>query len=89
METIIDIMPKDPVPTPSRGPLDADCAKEGLILCDRQKIKGSQGVSLDILVGIVTRLARDMDEIGIARTYSLAERVAAVIEEAKPLLTKV
>ena len=89
METLIDITPRNPIPSPSVGPLDADCLKEGLIVCDRQKIKGQQGVSLDALVGIVTRLAREMEEIGIANTYSLAERVAAVIQDAKPLLTKV
>ncbi|KAL1156326.1 hypothetical protein V6Z11_A08G084700 [Gossypium hirsutum] len=63
--------------------------RKGLIVCDRQKIKGEQGVNLDALVGIVTRLARQMEEIGIANTYSLAERVAAVIQDAKPLLTKI
>ncbi|KAK8275473.1 hypothetical protein V6Z11_D10G140500 [Gossypium hirsutum] len=89
METLIDITPRDPIPSPSVGPLDAECVKEGLIVCDRQKIKGEQGVSLDALVGIVTRLARQMEEIGIANTYSLAERVAAVIQDAKPLLTKI
>lgn len=89
METVIDITPRDPIPSPSVGPLNSNCVKEGLILCDRQKIKGEQGVSLDELVGIVTRLARQMEEIGVANTYSLAERVAAVIQEAKPLLTKV
>ncbi|KAJ8755373.1 hypothetical protein K2173_019171 [Erythroxylum novogranatense] len=89
METLIDITPRDPIPTPSVGPLDADCIKEGLIVCDRQKIKGYQGVSLDELVGIVTRLGREMEGIGIAKSYSLAERVAAVIEDAKPLLTKI
>lgn len=89
METLIDITPRDPIPLPSVGPLDAECVKEGLIVCDRQKIKGKQGVSLDALVGIVTRLARQIEEIGIANTYSLAERVAAVIQDAKPLLTKV
>ena len=52
-------------------------------------MKGYQGVSLDELVGIFTRLGREVEEIGIANTYSLAERVAAVIEEAKPLLKKV
>uniref|UniRef100_A0A453JN32 Uncharacterized protein n=1 Tax=Aegilops tauschii subsp. strangulata TaxID=200361 RepID=A0A453JN32_AEGTS len=31
METMIDITPKDPLPTPSVGPLDTDCSKEGLI----------------------------------------------------------
>ncbi|XVF29430.1 hypothetical protein REPUB_Repub15cG0120300 [Reevesia pubescens] len=89
METMIDITPRNPIPSPSVGPLDADCLKEGLIMCDRQKIKGEQGVSLDALVGIVTRLAREMEEIGIANTYSLAERVAAVIQDAKPLLAKI
>ncbi|XP_015583906.2 protein TRIGALACTOSYLDIACYLGLYCEROL 2, chloroplastic [Ricinus communis] len=89
METLIDITPKDPIPSPSVGPLDAECVKEGLIVCDRQKIKGQQGVSVDALVGIFTRLGREMEEIGVSKTYKLAERVAAVIEEAKPLLTKI
>lgn len=89
METIIDISPRNPIPTPSVGPLDQDCPKEGLIVCDREKIKGYQGVSLDALVGIFTRLGRDVEEIGIINSYSMAERVFSVIEEAKPLLTQV
>ncbi|XP_050229350.1 protein TRIGALACTOSYLDIACYLGLYCEROL 2, chloroplastic isoform X2 [Mercurialis annua] len=88
METLIDITPRDPIPSPSVGPLGAECVKEGLIVCDRQKIKGQQGVSVDALVGIFTRLGREMEEIGVSRSYQLAERVAAVIEEAKPLLIK-
>uniref|UniRef100_A0A7N0V7U4 Mce/MlaD domain-containing protein n=1 Tax=Kalanchoe fedtschenkoi TaxID=63787 RepID=A0A7N0V7U4_KALFE len=89
METMIDIMPKEPIPTPLVGPLDKDCDKEGLIVCDRQKIKGSQGVSLDELVGIFTRIGREAEAIGVRNTYAIAERVAAVIEDAKPLLEKV
>ncbi|XP_044465090.1 protein TRIGALACTOSYLDIACYLGLYCEROL 2, chloroplastic-like isoform X2 [Mangifera indica] len=89
METLIDITPRDPIPTPLTGPLDPECAKEGLILCDRQKMKGYQGVSLDVLIGIFTRLGREMEEIGVANTYSLVERVSSVIEEAKPLLRKI
>lgn len=89
METMIDITPRDPIPKPSVGPLDAECVKEGLIVCDRQRIKGIQGVSLDALVGIFTRIGREVEEIGVANSYALAERVAAVIEEAKPLLTKI
>ncbi|XP_014490647.1 protein TRIGALACTOSYLDIACYLGLYCEROL 2, chloroplastic [Vigna radiata var. radiata] len=88
METIIDITPRDPIPTPSTGPLDQECSKEGLIVCDREKIKGIEGVSLDKLVGIFTRLGQDVEKIGIANSYSLAERAASIIEEAKPLLTK-
>ncbi|KAL5991936.1 Protein TRIGALACTOSYLDIACYLGLYCEROL 2, chloroplastic [Asimina triloba] len=89
METLIDITPQDPLPTPSAGPLDPECAKEGLIVCDRQKIAGRQGTSLDELVGIFTRLGRDMEEIGVSKSYTLAEKVATVIEESKPLLAKV
>lgn len=89
METLIDITPQDPIPSPSVGPLHSECDKEGLIVCDRQKIRGQQGVSLDALVGIFTRLGRDVEDIGIAKSYALAERVSSVIEEAKPLLAKV
>ncbi|KAF3637569.1 Protein TRIGALACTOSYLDIACYLGLYCEROL 2, chloroplastic [Capsicum annuum] len=88
METMIDITPRDPIPIPSAGPLDPDCIKEGLIVCDRQKIKGQQGVSLDELVGIFTRLGREAEEIGLSNTYALAQRALNVVEEARPLLTK-
>ncbi|CAO1940282.1 unnamed protein product [Urochloa humidicola] len=89
METLIDITPKDPLPAPSLGPLHPDCAKEGLILCDKDRIKGHQGVSLDALVGIFTRLGRDMEEIGVSKSYKLAEKVASIMEEAQPLLTRI
>ncbi|GAB4835667.1 Protein TRIGALACTOSYLDIACYLGLYCEROL 2, chloroplastic [Ancistrocladus abbreviatus] len=89
METIIDITPQDPIPTPSVGPLDQGCDKEGLIVCDRQKIQGYQGVSLDALVGIFTRLGREVEDIGVTSSYSLAQRAVAVIEQAQPLLSKI
>ncbi|PWA93701.1 hypothetical protein CTI12_AA068660 [Artemisia annua] len=89
METMIDITPRDPIPSPSYGPLDPNCVKEGVIMCDRQKMKGYQGVSLDALVGIFTRLGREVEQIGVANTYALAERASAVIEEARPLLLKI
>ncbi|KAH7672749.1 Mce/MlaD domain-containing protein [Dioscorea alata] len=62
---------------------------EGLIVCDKERMKGQQGVSLDELVGIFTRLGREMEEIGITRSYRLAEKVASVVEDAKPLLEKI
>lgn len=89
METSIDITPGDPIPTPSVGPLDPECVEEGLIVCDRQKMKGKQGVSLDTLMAIFTHLGREVEGIGVAHSHSLAQRVLSVIEEAKPLLTKV
>ncbi|WZZ28613.1 hypothetical protein YC2023_012014 [Brassica napus] len=91
METMIDITPKDPIPEPSVGPLHQECGKEGLIVCDREKIKGEQGVSLDELVGIFTRMGRDVEEIGVANAFSLAERVVsiqAMAEDAQPLLSE-
>lgn len=89
METLIDITPKDPLPSPSAGPLDSDCSKEGLIVCDKERIRGQEGVSLDALVGIFTRLGREMEEIGVKRSYALAEKVASIVQEAQPLISKV
>lgn len=89
METLIDITPQDPLPTPTVGPIDPGCLKEGLIVCDRDKMKGRQGVSLDALVGIFTRLGQEMEEIGVKRSYMLAEKVASIVQEAQPLIAKV
>lgn len=89
METLIDITPQGPLPIPSKGPFDPECDKEGLIVCDGEKIKGQQGVSLDALIGIFTRLGREVEEIGVSRSYLLAENVASVIQEAQPLLVKI
>ena len=66
---MIDITPKAPLPTPSVGPLDPDCSREGLVLCDKERIKGQQGVSLDAMVGILTRLGRDMEQIGVDKSF--------------------
>ncbi|CAA3019691.1 Hypothetical predicted protein [Olea europaea subsp. europaea] len=46
-------------------------------------------VKEDELVGIFTRIGREVEEIGVANTYSLAERVSSVVEEARPLLIKI
>ncbi|KAL6012134.1 hypothetical protein ACLOJK_002611 [Asimina triloba] len=88
METMIDITPRVPLPSPSAGPLDSDCVREGLIVCNREKIAGNQGVSLDELIGILTRLGREMEQIGVSKSYALAEKVSSVLQDAKPLLTK-
>ena len=89
METKIEITPREPIPTPSVGPLHQGCTKEGLIVCDREKINGDQGTSLDTLIGIYIRLGRDIEKIGIINSYTMAQRVFSIIEEAKPLLTQV
>lgn len=89
METLIDITPQDPIPSPSVGPLDPECTNEGLILCHRDRMKGQTGVSLDALVGIFTRLGREMEDIGVSKSFKLAEKVASIMEDAQPLLEKV
>jgi hypothetical protein len=88
-ETLIDITPRLPLPKPSLGPLDPGCSDEGLIVCDRERIKGEQGVSLDELVGICIKLARQVDDMGVANMADMAERLGKAVEEAKPLLSKV
>ncbi|CAM6075811.1 unnamed protein product [Sphagnum tenellum] len=87
-ETLIDITPRLPLPKPSLGPLELGCSDEGLIVCDRESIKGEQGVSLDELVGICIKLARQVDDMGVANMADMAERLGKAVEEAKPLLSK-
>ncbi|XP_002964383.2 protein TRIGALACTOSYLDIACYLGLYCEROL 2, chloroplastic [Selaginella moellendorffii] len=88
-ETLIDITPQHPIPSPTVGPLHPDCKGEGLIVCDRESIRGEQGVSLDELVGICTKLAKQIDAQGVKRLYDVGERMSLAVEEAKPLLAKV
>ena len=49
-DTIIDITPEIPIPNAQWGPLDSGCEGEGLVVCDRGKIIGVPGVSMDELV---------------------------------------
>lgn len=88
-ETLIDVTPRLPLPKPTVGPLDPDCPSEGLIVCDRERIKGEQGVSLDELVGICTKIARQMDALGVDRMAGMAERLSEAVQDARPLLLKV
>lgn len=88
-ETLIDVTPRLPLPKPTVGPLDPDCPSEGVIVCDRERIKGEQGVSLDELVGICTKIARQMDALGVDRMAGMAERLSDAVQDARPLLLKV
>lgn len=88
-ETLIDITPRHPIPAPKYGPLDAGCEEEGLIVCDRHKIKGEQGVSLDELVGICTKIAKQMDAQGIDKVFETATAVRQALADSRPLLQQV
>lgn len=58
-------------------------------MCDRERMKGEQGVSLDELVGICTKIARQIDALGVERMASMAERLIDAVQDARPLLLKV
>jgi len=88
-ETLIDVTPRWPIPKPTVGPLDPECPSEGLIVCDRERIKGEQGVSLDEMVGICTKIARQIDSLGVERFADMAARLGDAVQEARPLLLKV
>jgi hypothetical protein len=88
-ETLIDVTPRRPLPKPTVGPLDPSCPSEALIVCDRERIKGEQGVSLDELVGVCTKLARQIDSLGVERFAAMAERLGDAVQESRPLLLKV
>lgn len=87
-ETLIDVTPRLPLPKPTVGPLDPACPAEGIIVCDRERIKGEQGVSLDELVGICTKIARQMDALGVDRMAGMAERLSEAVQDARPLLLR-
>jgi hypothetical protein len=49
----------------SASPLElAACEEEEKIVCNQGHIKGQQGVALDDMVYIMTRMARQMEEVG-------------------------
>jgi hypothetical protein len=86
-ETIIDITPAIPIPVAQWGPLDSGCEGEGLIVCDRGKIKGHPGVSMDELVGICTKLAREMErQDGMHKMFDTTETAQKLMTTLQPLL---
>jgi len=98
-EPLIDITPTAPVPAaltgtgdgpPAASPLDtAACEAEGQIVCHGGVIAGVQGVALDDLVLIMTRMARKLDAAdGVDRLLDATELASAALEDARPLLTR-
>jgi ABC-type transporter Mla subunit MlaD len=75
---------------PAASPLDtAACEAEGLIVCHGGVIRGVQGVSLDDLVLIMTRMARKLDAgDGVDRLLDATELASAALEDARPLLSR-
>lgn len=88
-ETVIDITPEHPVPHPSFGPLDPNCSAEGLIVCNKERIRGKQGVSLDELVGLCGKMARKMDTTDVSEISKTAGQIEVTLDNIKPLLDKI
>lgn len=71
-EPLIDITPQLPIPVYRALPNDPACAAEGSIVCAGGNIEGRQGVALDDLVYIMTRIARNMDDDGFDKIVAAA-----------------
>jgi len=85
-EPFIDITPQVPIPQYQHGPLENDCSEEGLIACNGGTVQGEQGVCLDDLVYICTKLARQFDQQGVNSMFKAAESVSAALDTAQPLI---
>lgn len=94
-EPLIDITPTAPAPPSvadgsAASPLDtAACEAEGEVVCHGGVIAGIQGVALDDLVLIMTRMARKLDAAdGVDRLLDATEAATAALEDARPLLAR-
>ena len=87
-ETLIDITPRVPVPKSKAGPLDSGCEQEGAIVCDRGRLTGVTGVSLDALVAVCTRLALEVESLGMARMWAVGQDVQAMLSSLTPLVAQ-
>jgi len=88
-EPFIDITPQVPIPQYQHGPLDQQCSEEGLIACNGGTIRGEQGVCLDDLVYMCTKLARQFDQQGVESMFKAAESLSAALDTAQPLIDQV
>lgn len=84
-EPLLDVTPRS-TPKPSHSPLDSGCEDEGLIVCDRGRICGTRGVSMDDLVRVCTRLANEVDSTGMEQMLGTASSVDSLLRDVKPLV---
>lgn len=85
-ETLIDITPQKPIPTTKVSPLDPGCDAEGAIVCDRARLVGRTGVSMDAMVAVCTRLALECEQLGMARMWQVGEGVTQMLRDLGPLV---
>ena len=86
-ETMIDITPKLTSKTDYKAlPLDADCNKEGALICHRSELVGDQGVSMDEFISISTKLVKEMDKGGMETMLAAAGQAIDIMERSKPII---
>ncbi|KAG2441473.1 hypothetical protein HXX76_003095 [Chlamydomonas incerta] len=85
-EPLVDITPQMPVPDYKALPHEPRCQDESLIVCSNGHIQGRQGVALDDLVYIMTRLARQAESDGVDKVFAAAESATQLMEKAAPLV---
>lgn len=60
------LLPTTTTTTPRASPVElAGCEDEAAIVCHNGHIKGQQGVALDDMVYVMTRMARQMEEVRV------------------------
>eukprot|EP00877_Chromochloris_zofingiensis_P010287 jgi/Chrzof1/5511/Cz16g05280.t1 len=85
-EPLVDITPQLPIPEFTANPMDPRCEQEAAIVCHNGRIQGQQGVALDDMVYVMTKMARQMEAEGVDKFFAAAEAATAAMEEATPLL---
>ncbi|KAG2485513.1 hypothetical protein HYH03_015786 [Edaphochlamys debaryana] len=85
-EPLVDITPQLPVPDYRALPHEPRCQEEALLVCANGHIAGRQGVALDDLVYIMTRLARQAETDGVDKVFAAAEQATSLMAEAQPLV---
>ena len=75
-ETVIDITPQLPLPRFQHGPLHPGCRDEGAVVCSRDRVKGDVGYSMDQLIALCTKLAREVDRHGMHNMLAVGDKCA-------------
>jgi len=87
-ETVIDITPQLPLPRFQHGPLHPGCRDEGAVVCSRDRVKGDVGYSMDQLIALCTKLAREVDRHGMHNMLAVGDKMGDILVEAKPLINQ-
>jgi len=88
-ECLVDVTPVEPAQASPVGPHDPNCETDGSIVCHRSKIKGVQGISIDGFIRICTKIALEMDKIGIQSLSKTGDTLVETLEKSKPLLSQI